>query len=82
MKRVLCAALLGAAALATPASAAQDIGVRVTPSTEGRVGVFVSYKTSGDRYYPLGGAYYDTTTGEACVGFSYQIPQCAGGPIE
>ena len=28
---------------------------------------------------PLLGGSVDTNTGRACVGFSYQVPQCAGG---
>lgn len=83
MKRVLCAALLGAAALATPASAGP--GIRVEPTVTNRpdrVGVFVSYDF-GHGEEPLGGAWVNPQTGQVCVGFSFQIPQCVGGePIE
>ncbi|HVE74513.1 MAG TPA: hypothetical protein VNA30_05405 [Mycobacteriales bacterium] len=43
-------------------------------ASDGSVGV-------GTQLYgqPLLGARYSTTTGELCLGFSYQVPQCVGG---
>lgn len=89
MKRALCGLLLGAAALTTtPASAVE--GVRIAPSVytdpNGRVGAGFSYSTDGGKNYEPGGAAYVTpSTPDACVGFSFQIPQCASdhypGPI-
>lgn len=80
MKRILCAALLGAAALATPAAADPlgntAIGVRPVVHNDGnRVGVGAEYNV-GHGWQPFGGAYVDQAQGEACVGFSYQVPQC------
>lgn len=73
MKRVLCAALLGAAALATPASAAPQIGVRPYVRTDNGVSVGFFYSTNGS-YEPGLGAHVGG--GRACVGFSYQLPLC------
>jgi len=73
MKRVLCAALLGGAALAVPAYAGEPLPVHVWNDAN-RVGVYATY---GDDE-PLGGVWVNHSTGEACVGLSYQIPQCVG----
>ncbi len=78
MKRVLCGALLAAAAFSTvPAGAAEPLSnyVRVRVDDNG-VGV-----GTGIPGQPLLGARYDKNTGVVCVGFSYQVPQCVGGPI-
>jgi opacity protein-like surface antigen len=77
-KRVLCAAALAVAAFAaTPAHAAYDPGIKVTPVVnEHTIGVGVHGFGQ-----PVGGAYVNRDTGEICVGLSYQIPFCAGGPI-
>ena len=82
MKRVLCGLVLGAAAFAAAPANAAGYGVKVTPSTEGRVGVGVEYTRDGKNYDPVGGAYWNPSTGEVCAGMSYQIPVCVGGPIE
>lgn len=78
MKRVLSVALLAGAAFATvPAQAAEPLSeyVRVRVDDNG-VGVGTSLPGQ-----PLFGARYDKNTGVVCVGFSYQVPQCVGGPI-
>ncbi|HEX8002764.1 MAG TPA: hypothetical protein VF519_08720 [Mycobacteriales bacterium] len=79
MKRVLCGALLAAAAFAVPAQATggPDLGPYVTVyNNEYGAGV-----GTGIPHQPLFGAHLNKTTGELCVGFSYQVPQCVGGPI-
>lgn len=81
MKRVLCATLLAVAALGAPANATgYDVDVAVW-NDENRVGLGSSYTTNGHTYYPLGAVWVNRNTGEICAGFSYQMPQCAGGPI-
>ena len=83
MKRLLCAAILTSASAiaAAPANATgYDVDVIVWNDAN-RVGAGTRYTTDGSHYYPLGGVWLNPSTGEVCVGFSYQIPQCAGGPI-
>ncbi len=78
MKRVLSGALLAAAAFTSvPAQAAEPISEYVKVRVDGN-GVGVGTGIPGQ---PLFGARYDSNTGEICVGFSYQVPQCVGGPI-
>jgi hypothetical protein len=78
MKRVLCGALLAAAAFAVPAHAAQDPGISVTPhADEHGVGV-----GSTINHQPGFAAYYNTDTNTFCTGFSYEIPFCASVPIQ
>lgn len=85
MRRVLVGVLLGAAAFTSvPAQAAPPLYVQphvwVGPD---RVGVGASYSRDGNNYDPVGAAYVSPSSGRACVGFSYQIPLCAGiGPID
>ena len=75
MKRVLCAALLGAAAFAVTPAHASEIPAHVTPVVnEHRVGVYTSYGTQ-----PLAGAWVNRDTGAVCVGFGYGIPVCVDG---
>jgi hypothetical protein len=78
MKRVLCGALLAAAAFtAVPAHAYQAYDVNVLVWTEpNRVGVGAEYSRDGRNYDPVGAAYVDPTTGRVCAGLSYQIPVC------
>lgn len=81
MKRVLCGALLAAAAFASvPAHAATDpIAITIVTIENDEDGLGVGTGIPGQ---PLFGARYNKTTGVLCVGFSYQVPQCVGGPIE
>ena len=84
MKRVLCtaAAVVGFVGLAAaPAQAAEPI----------KIGPVVSYSIGDDNVavgtalpgQPLLGARADLGDGRACVGFSYQVPQCVDlEPIE
>ena len=80
MKRVLSLAVLVVAACAVPATAYEPI----------KLGNVVTYRVddngagvgTGIPGQPLFGARWDKATGEVCVGFSYQVPQCVGGPIE
>ena len=81
MKRVLCVAVLGMVAFGGVATAVEPVTVEPSVSTENGVSVGVSVGFMGRDPDPVGGARYNATTGEACVGFSYQVPQCAGGPI-
>lgn len=82
MKRVVSALLLGAAAFtAVPAQAADYSVQPIIWNDENRVGVGARYRLNGYDYEPLGAAYLNKNTGEVCVGFSYQIPLCVGGPI-
>src|SRR5688500_3502871 len=53
-------------------AATADLPVGVTASADGGV---VRLGTSFDDQ-PLAGAWVDTNTGRACIGFSYQVPQC------
>lgn len=81
MKRLLCAAVIAAAA-ATAAPANAETAWPVQPhvwNRPDRVGVGASYDVRGQNYQPLGAAWVNPQTGEVCVGFSYQIPQCVGG---
>jgi hypothetical protein len=80
MRRLVIAAALGAAVVGTAVpSLAQvttpkaTLPVGVTYSTKG--GVFVGTTINGQ---PGAGAW--VANGQACVGFSYQIPQCAALP--
>ena len=86
MRRVLAGLVLGAAAFASVPAEAAGPAYGVKPilwtGEYGRYGAGAMYTYDGERWYPLGGAYVNTTTGTACVGFSYQIPLCVGGPIE
>ena len=80
MKRVLCATLLLAAASAVPAAAYEPIKIgEVVHYRVDENGVGVGTGIPGQ---PLVGARWDRNTGEICAGFSYQVPQCVGGPIE
>jgi len=76
MKRVLCGVLLAAASLGTaPAQAYEAIVVDPVVSTENGVFVGARYSRDGGRtWQPIGGA--RVSNGEACVGLSYQVPQC------
>jgi ribose 5-phosphate isomerase RpiB len=78
MKRVLCGALLAAAAFAVPAHAAQDPGISVTPHAD-ETGVGVSTTVN---HQPGVAAYYHTSTNTFCAGMSYQIPFCVTVPIQ
>lgn len=79
MKRVLCVALLASAAFATvPAQAAEYLPKPTVTVQNDENGVGVGTSIPGQ---PLVGVYYNRTTGKLCAGFSYQIPQCVGGPI-
>lgn len=80
MKRVLAGAVLGMAALGGVASAAEYVRVYPHVTTDDGVGVGVGYSTMSRDEEPLGGARYNATNGTVCVGFSYQVPQCVGGP--
>src|SRR4051794_373997 len=80
MRRLVIAAALGAAVVGTAVpSLAQTstprgtLPVGVTYSTDG--GVFVGTTIFGQ---PGAGAW--VRNGTACVGFSYQVPQCASVP--
>ena len=85
MKRALCLALLGAAALsAVPAHAAEKYDVVITHHEDNGVFVGVGFTRdngSGPRYTPIGGAGVNTETGAVCAGLSYQVPVCVG-PIK
>jgi hypothetical protein len=77
MRRLVIAAALGAAvagtavpALAQASTPKGTLPVGVTYSTKN--GVFVGTTINGQ---PGAGAW--VANGEACVGFSYQVPQCA-----
>jgi len=72
MKRVLCGALLAAAAFAVPAHAAQDPGISVTPHAD-ETGVGVSTTVN---HQPGAAAYYSSSANKVCAGFGYQIPLC------
>ena len=79
-RRTLAAVVVGAAATVAVSSmqvganaVAQPSGGVVSVSNEGGV-VHVGSGVPGQ---PLLGASVDTNTGRACVGFSYQVPQCA-----
>ena len=80
MKRVLCATLLAVAASTVPAAAYEPI--KIVPVVTYRVDENGAGVGTGIPGQPLVGARWDRNTGEVCVGFSYQIPQCVGGPIE
>jgi opacity protein-like surface antigen len=77
MKRILCGAVVAAAAFASvPAHAAQSVDPVVTiKNDENGTGV-----GTGLPGQPLFGAYWNKTTGRVCVGFSYQVPQCVTLP--
>lgn len=79
MKRVLSATLLAVAASSVPAAAYEPIKV---PAVTYRVDEHGAAVGTGIPGQPLFGARWDKATGEVCVGFSYQIPQCVGGPID
>ena len=80
MKRVLCGALLAAAAFASvPAQAAEYLPKPTVNYHVDENGFGIGTGIPGQ---PLVGARYDRSTGELCAGFSYQVPQCVGGPIE
>jgi hypothetical protein len=81
MKRIVCAALLGVAAFAAPASAAEYGVEPIVWNDENRVGVGARYKVNGGGYDPVGAVYYNKNTGEVCAGLSYQIPLCVGSQI-
>lgn len=76
MKRVLCAALLGAAALATPASAAPRIGVQPYVHTDDGVSAGFLYTTNGYGWESGLGARVSTSRLQACAGFGDQMPLC------
>ncbi|HVF05585.1 MAG TPA: hypothetical protein VNA20_12160 [Frankiaceae bacterium] len=84
MKRLLAGLVLATAAV--PAGAAQAASTwpvqPVVWTEDDRVGAGAFYDLNGTNYRPLGGAWVNPQTGEVCVGLSYQIPQCAGGPVE
>lgn len=81
MKRVLCGLALGAVAFsAVPAHATEYPAGGRLDNDGHRTGVYTWYGDPDDPT-PLGGAWVNHDTGQVCVGFSYQIPQCAGGPI-
>ena len=85
MKRLLCVAFLGAyATTAVPANAANCYSVNpiVWDGSNGRVGAGAEYSRDCKYYDPVGGAWVNVSSGTACVGLSYQIPLCVGGPIE
>jgi hypothetical protein len=46
------------------------------------IGVGARYTLGNNHDEPVGGARVNRDTGEVCVGLSYQIPFCAGGPID
>lgn len=79
MKRVLSAALLAVAASAIPAAAYDP---KLVPTVTYRVDENGAGVGSAWLGQPLFGARWDKATGEICVGFSYQVPQCVGGPID
>jgi hypothetical protein len=73
VKRVLCGLVVaGAAFVAVPAHATDPgtVGVDVR-NDDNSVGVFT---TLFDQ--PGAGVYQNKHTGQVCVGFSYQVPQC------
>lgn len=79
MKRVLCGALLAAAAFATtPANAAEYLPKPTVTVVNNEYVVGVGTSIPGQ---PLVAVYYYKQTGTLCAGFSYQVPQCVGGPI-
>ena len=83
MKRALCtaAAIAGFVGFAAPsAQAAEYVSGPVVTYHVGTDYVSVGTGLPGQ---PLAGARYSFQTGEGCVGFSYQVPQCVQvGPIE
>lgn len=82
MLRVVCTAaavvgFVGLAAAPASAAAAGPLPVEVKTWEDG---ASVGSRIGGQ---PLFGASADVSEGEACVGFSYQVPQCVEvGPIE
>ena len=79
MKRVLCGAIVAAAAFtAVPAQAQQGPAVEpVVTIRNDENGIGVGTTLPGQ---PLLGARYDYATGKLCAGFSYQVPQCVVVP--
>jgi hypothetical protein len=78
VKRVLCGLLVaGTAFVAVPAHATDPGTVGVQPWNDAnRTGVGTTLFGQ-----PGAAAYRNNQTGQVCVGFSYQIPQCTE-PIE
>ncbi|HEV2891069.1 MAG TPA: hypothetical protein VGX28_11910 [Frankiaceae bacterium] len=72
MKRVLCGALLAAAAFTcVPAHAAQEIKYVSVENDDDGLSV-----GTGMPGQPLFGVRYSKTSGNVCFGFSYQVPFC------